>query len=131
MKTKNAHNYKNLQFIPTWKLKAILEHPNCQGIDGRDYGPVREELEHILFERQNKLQEWELRKKLHGLDRAVREMGQGVKKDSAVKDPAVKADKARGYEIVELIVEIRDFWKLSKGNGGFEIIEIPPQIMAF
>lgn len=52
MKRKNAHNYKNLQYIPTWKLQEILDSPNCTGKDNRDYGPVKHELEQILWERQ-------------------------------------------------------------------------------
>ncbi len=36
--------YKNLDAVPTWKLKEILEHPHCQGIDGADYEPVKHEL---------------------------------------------------------------------------------------
>lgn len=124
MKTKNQANTKNLRFIPTWKIEAILNSPNCTGIDGRDYGPVEHELKDILFERKNRLQEWELRKKLHGLDRAVKEM-------SPSKYHEDKPTERKGYEIVELICEVRDYWKIAKGNGGFEIVEIPPQIMAF
>jgi hypothetical protein len=37
--------------IPTWKLKEILTHPHTQGIDGADYGPVKEELEQELWQR--------------------------------------------------------------------------------
>ena len=44
----------NLHKIPTWKIAEILNHPNCQGIDGKDYGPVKEELESVLWERQAK-----------------------------------------------------------------------------
>jgi hypothetical protein len=52
------HKTQNrLKFIPTQLLKAILDHPNTQGIDGTDYEPVRHELELIYFERQQSLSE--------------------------------------------------------------------------
>lgn len=41
-------------FLPTKKIKEILDHPNLQGIDGKDFGPYKEELEQILWERQSK-----------------------------------------------------------------------------
>lgn len=42
---------KNLKYIPTKKLQEILNSNHCTGIDGKDYGPVKEELEQILWER--------------------------------------------------------------------------------
>ena len=50
---------KNLKFIPTWKIVEILNHPYCQGIDGKDYGPYKEELQDILWQRQAKIAEKE------------------------------------------------------------------------
>lgn len=47
--------YKNLQYIPTKKLKEILDTPHCTGVNGADYEPVRHELEQILWERLNRL----------------------------------------------------------------------------
>ena len=44
---------KNLKYIPTWKLKEILDSSHCTGIDGKDYEPVKHELEQILWERQS------------------------------------------------------------------------------
>jgi hypothetical protein len=44
----------NLKYIPTWKIEEILADPYTRGIDGADYGPVREELENILNERSEK-----------------------------------------------------------------------------
>ena len=44
----------NLKYIPTWKIKEILNEPYCRGIDGKDYEPVKEELQQILWERQSK-----------------------------------------------------------------------------
>ena len=40
--------------IPTWKLKEILEHPYCQGVDGKDYEPLKEEMQAELWKRQDK-----------------------------------------------------------------------------
>ena len=48
------NNYKNLKYIPTWKIKEILNDPYCRGIDGKDYYPVKNELEDILFIREEK-----------------------------------------------------------------------------
>lgn len=48
---------KNLKYIPTWKIEEILNDEYCRGIDGKDYEPVKEELEAILWERQNKAEE--------------------------------------------------------------------------
>jgi len=46
--------YKNVNAMPTWKLEGILSSPNCTGIDGADYFPVREELFSELFKRYAK-----------------------------------------------------------------------------
>lgn len=46
---------RNLHCIPTWKIKEILNSPHCTGIDGKDYEPVKEELQDILWERQSKI----------------------------------------------------------------------------
>jgi len=45
---------KNLKYIPTWKIKEILNDPYCRGIDGADYQPYKDELEQILWNRLNK-----------------------------------------------------------------------------
>ena len=50
---------KNLKFIPNWKIVEILNHPYCQGIDGKDYGPFKEELQDIIWQREAKLDEAE------------------------------------------------------------------------
>lgn len=150
-KPKNAANVKNLQFIPTWKIKAILEHPNTQGIDGRDYGPVRHELEDILFERQNRVQEWKLRKAMHGFERARKEFGGKKELEEAApvapiveKTAEVKSAKASensapvetsapfDLDRVEVISHVKEFWKITKENNfSFELVEIPPMIMNF
>jgi hypothetical protein len=46
-----------LKYIPTAKIVEILNSPNCTGVDGRDYGPVRHDLESILWERQSRPQD--------------------------------------------------------------------------
>jgi hypothetical protein len=43
--------FRNLDAMPTWKIKEILNHPLCTGIDGEDYEPVKEYLERILYAR--------------------------------------------------------------------------------
>jgi len=115
---------KNFKFIPTWKLKLILDSPNCTGIDGCDYGPWKEELEQILFERNNRLQEWELRKTMHGLDQAIKAMSE--KSNETAKLPSDWLDRTEAFS------EINDFWKIKGPNGfSYEILAIPPLIMAF
>lgn len=42
-----------LKYIPTKKIKEILNDPYTRGIDGRDYEPFKEILENILYERDN------------------------------------------------------------------------------
>jgi len=45
---------KQLKFIPTWKIKEILEDPYCRGVDGKDYEPYKSELQAILWDRLEK-----------------------------------------------------------------------------
>ena len=45
---------KNLKYIPTWKIIDILDEPYTRGVNGKDYEPVREELEAILWKRQTR-----------------------------------------------------------------------------
>lgn len=45
---------KNLKYIPTKKLKEILDSHHCTGINGADYEPVKHELEQILWERESR-----------------------------------------------------------------------------
>lgn len=45
---------KNLKYIPTKKLREILDSHHCVGTTGKDYFPVKEELEQILWERQSR-----------------------------------------------------------------------------
>ena len=47
-------NVKNLKYIPTWKIREILNDPYTRGIDGADYEQVRPELEQILWEREDR-----------------------------------------------------------------------------
>ena len=44
----------NLKYIPTWKIKEILDSNYCTGVDGKDYEPVKEELQEILNMRNTK-----------------------------------------------------------------------------
>lgn len=50
--SKSNPNFRNLDYIPTWKIKDILAHPYCSGVDGQDYEPVKEELQDILWKRE-------------------------------------------------------------------------------
>lgn len=122
MKTKNATNFKNLQNIPTWKLEEILNHPHTQGIDGRDYGPVRHELEDILFKRKQRLQEWELRKQMHGFKRAFSEMG--TTKTAPKASEAIPEIPAEADEGILPVIEERMIL-----DNGFSFVVIPPEIM--
>jgi hypothetical protein len=45
--------YKNLDAIPNHKLRELINSFHCIGVDGADYGPVKEELESIYWERMN------------------------------------------------------------------------------
>lgn len=45
---------RNIKYIPTAKLKQILDSHHCTGIDGADYEPVKDELNQILWERLNR-----------------------------------------------------------------------------
>lgn len=45
--------FKNLDAIPNWKLREILDSNFCTGTDGADYWPVREELQTIYWRRMN------------------------------------------------------------------------------
>jgi hypothetical protein len=47
----------NIKYIPTWKIKEILEEPYCRGIDGKDYMPLKEELQNELWKRESKKSE--------------------------------------------------------------------------
>lgn len=46
--------YTNATAMPTWKLREILNDPYTRGIDGEDYGPIREELEQELWARADR-----------------------------------------------------------------------------
>ena len=61
MKTKKA---TNLNRIPTWKIKEILAENYTRGRHGADYEESREELESILWEREDKAQAKALRAEL-------------------------------------------------------------------
>ena len=39
--------------IPTKKLIEILDSPHCTGVNGHDYDVVKDELQHILWQRQS------------------------------------------------------------------------------
>lgn len=43
--------FKNLDAVPTKIIREVLDSHHCTSIDGRDYGPVREELEEYYWAR--------------------------------------------------------------------------------
>lgn len=43
--------FKNLDAIPTWKLKEILDDSYCISSEGTDYHPVKEYLQSIYYAR--------------------------------------------------------------------------------
>jgi hypothetical protein len=57
--TKGKH-MKNLKYIPTKKIVEILDSNYCMGVNGREYSDVKEELEQILWERQNRIAEQQM-----------------------------------------------------------------------
>lgn len=57
-----------LKYIPTAKLKQILNSHHCTGIDGADYDPVKDELNQILWERLNRENECILKAYLNDLN---------------------------------------------------------------
>lgn len=40
--------------MPTFRLRQILNDPYIRGIDGKDYQPIKEELEIELYKREEK-----------------------------------------------------------------------------
>lgn len=51
--------YRNFKYIPTSKLKEIIEEPYNRGIDGHDYQPDIEEIKEIYWDRINRQNEQE------------------------------------------------------------------------
>lgn len=56
------------KYMPTKKLKEILDDPYTITSIGTDYGPVREELEEVYLERQARLDEKALKEYEKQLD---------------------------------------------------------------
>lgn len=116
--------YSNLKNIPTVKIQEILDSAPYYTTDkGTDYGPVKEELERILWERGNRAQKWELVKGKHkgDLDKALAEM-----EAREIMPPVPELERTM------LICEIRESWRIESENG-FSYIEvaIPPRLMPF
>ncbi|MBA3754837.1 MAG: hypothetical protein H0X02_00780 [Nitrosomonas sp.] len=105
---KNAANVRGLKSIPTWKIQEILESPNCTGIDGRDYGPVEDELRSILCSRLERLSKHNQAKALKALE-SVKVLDEGL--DSVF----VEHDE---------FIKVNDGWFIN-------LVKIPPMIMNF
>lgn len=125
--------YQNLKNIPTVKIVEILNSAPYYVTDkGTDYGPVKDELERILWERQGKHDERAMRaivsdERANGAVRALVQVQDA--KDILPETPVV----ALGIlDRTELICEILESWKVVSENGfGFSIVAIPPRIMNF
>ena len=63
------------KYIPTKKLTEILDDPYTRGSNGRDYEPVRHELEQVLWERENRITETTIERDLRELEMYDRIMG--------------------------------------------------------
>lgn len=123
-------NYSNLKFIPTWKIQAILESPNCTGIDGADYGPVKHELESILWARQERVAGWEAKKRELGLDAAIasyRVVTRDLRPQLLVDIPSMPFEIFdNGPETAE--VDGREY---IVNKNGFSLVAIPPVMLPF
>lgn len=98
--------YQNLKFIPTVKIEEILSTAYSTTDRGTDYGPVKEELERILWERQGK--------------------------EDFNFPPELPVSPSDILDRTELICEIREEWKVNGTNGfSFYTVAIPPRIQPF
>jgi len=57
----------NIKFIPTWKLEEIIAN-GYRGIDGADYGTIPEYLDEVLWERQNRHSERDIKAQLREME---------------------------------------------------------------
>lgn len=106
--TTNTPRYSNLKNIPTVKIEEILNSAPYYTTDkGTDYGPVKEELERILWERQGK--------------------------EDFNFPPELPVSPSDILDRTELICEIREEWKVKSAvnDFGFYTVAIPPRIMNF
>lgn len=121
--------YGNLNKIPTYRIKAILDDPYTRGKDGKDYEPVRHELEEILWSRMGAhLIEAELRE----IERQERERERELALVPPIPSlpmpletpelPLIRVLEYQGEEITSF----REFWKL-----GTEFLEIPNVVLDF
>ncbi|MHA2182051.1 MAG: hypothetical protein ACXAAH_11580 [Promethearchaeota archaeon] len=50
---KDTRTYKNFKYWSIEKLQSVLDHVHCQGVDGADYEPYKEEMQNVLWEKLN------------------------------------------------------------------------------
>ena len=50
---KDTRTYKNFKYWSIEKLQSVLNHDLCQGVDGADYAPYKEEMQNVLWEKLN------------------------------------------------------------------------------
>ncbi len=62
MRKKDNRTYKNFEYWSIKKLQEVLDEPYCRGYQGHDYYPYKEEMQQILWEKQNKQFERESKK---------------------------------------------------------------------
>ncbi len=142
MKLIHRIKYRNLNKIPTKTIKAILDDPYTRGKDGKDYGPVREELEEILWQRlgpelieaELKAMEAQEREEFEARQVIQREILKEAKQEReqlpptpqdapmASKTPLIRVLEYQGDEVTSF----REFWPF---DGSF--LEIPAVILDF
>jgi hypothetical protein len=114
--------FSNLQYIPTWKIECILAEPYNRGLDGKDYGPVKHELEEILWRRKARMAENEQKR----IEREKAAEAAAMAEKSSYRVSLEQAPKALDegippYKAVEI-------WIL---ENGFSTVAIPPVILPF
>lgn len=149
--------YGNLNKIPTTRIRAILDEPFNRGVNGKDYGPVIEELEAIFWAREGARLVAEEVKLLKAAERfeakLAAELPQEAQESPELPQEAQEAQEAQEMEATapespelrqndvlpalplirvieyqnELVESFREFWKL----GEKDFLEIPPAILEF
>lgn len=58
---KDTRTYKNFKYWSIDKLREVLNENYCRGWDGHDYEPYKEEMQQILWDKENRQFEEELK----------------------------------------------------------------------
>lgn len=140
--------YGNLNKIPTTRIRAILDEPFNRGVNGKDYGPVKEELEDIFWAREGARLVAEEVKLIKAAERfeakLAAELPQEAQESPELPQeaqemapespelpqndvlPALPLIRVIEYQN-ELVESFREFWKL----GEKDFLEIPPAVLEF